>query len=150
METANESGNEKLTSRARAFVVFEKEFRRFEVQKECDSMRLFITRKLRDLTAEKKRNSQTSKDTNLNLPLILIYIWINEISKERTDCYIIRKLGFYRRNSLGSLLFRIGEALLYYRLVNHNSRESNTKLYLNIDKPRNTIGYVKLHANRSA
>lgn len=95
METANESGNEKLTSRARAFVVFEKEFRRFEVQKECDSMRLFITRKLRDLAAEKRRNLQTSKDTNLNLPLILIYIWINEISKERTDCYIIRKLGFY-------------------------------------------------------
>lgn len=95
METANESGNEKLTSRAKAFVVFEKEFRRFEVQKECDSMRLFITRKLRDLAAEKRRNSQTSKDTNLNLPLILIYIWINEISKERTDCYIIRKLGFY-------------------------------------------------------
>lgn len=95
METANESGNEKLTSRAKAFVVFEKEFRRFEVQKECDSMRLFITRKLRDLAAEKRRNLQTSKDTNLNLPLILIYIWINEISKERTDCYIIRKLGFY-------------------------------------------------------
>lgn len=58
-------------------------------------------------------------------------------------------IGFYRRNSFGSLLFRIREALLYYRLVNHNSRESNTKLYLNIDKPRNTIGYVKLHANRS-
>ena len=95
METANESGNEKLTSRAKAFVVFEKEFRRFEVQKECNCMRLFITRKLRDLAAEKRRNSQTSKDTNLNLPLILIYIWINEISKERTDCYIIRKLGFY-------------------------------------------------------
>lgn len=74
METANESGNEKLTSRAKAFVVFEKEFRRFEVQKECDSMRLFITRKLRDLAAEKRRNLQTSKDTNLNLPLILIYI----------------------------------------------------------------------------
>lgn len=95
MEMANESGNEKLTSCAKAFVVFEKEFRWFEVQEERNSMRLFITRKLRDLAVEKRKNSQTSKDTNLNLPLILICIWINEISNERTDCYIIRKFGFY-------------------------------------------------------
>lgn len=59
-------------------------------------------------------------------------------------------IRFYRPNRFGSLLFRTREALPYYRLVNHNSRESNIKLYMNIDKPRNTIGHVKLHANRSA
>lgn len=37
MDTANESGNGEVPSHGEAFLAFEKELRRFEIKKECNS-----------------------------------------------------------------------------------------------------------------
>lgn len=54
MQTANESDNGQVRSRAEVFVAFEKWLRWFKLQKERNSMQLLMRKELRDLAAEQK------------------------------------------------------------------------------------------------